>query len=96
MSLLKRNVFVPKSYDINIAHLLQMKNINLFMFFLFRNFLILLKNPIDLEILFFMYVIWSDQFILLSINTPKNLVLLTLTRLFPLEPSVYSKCCCLI
>ena len=37
----------------------------------------------DLEILFFMYVIWSDQFNLLSIITHRNLVLLTLIKLFP-------------
>ena len=35
----------------------------------------------DFEILFCMYVIWSDQFNLLSIITPRHLVLLTLTKL---------------
>ena len=60
-----------------------MKNIDFSMFFWFKNLLILVKIPMDLEILFFMYVIWSDQFNLLSIITPRNLVLLTLIKLFP-------------
>ena len=51
--------------------------------FLSRNLLILVSIPMDFEILFFMYVMWSDQFNLLSIITPKNLVLLTHTKLFP-------------
>ena len=37
----------------------------------------------DFEILFFMYLIWSDQFNLLSIITPKNLVWLTFAKFFP-------------
>ena len=60
-----------------------MKNKDFSMFFLFKNLLIFVKIPMDFEILFFMYLIWSDQFNLLSIITPKNLVLLTFTKFFP-------------
>ena len=37
----------------------------------------------DFEMLFFMYVIWSDQFNLVSIITYTNLVVLTLSTLVP-------------
>ena len=40
--------------------------------FLFKNLIIFVKIPMDFEILFFMYLIWSDQFDLLSIITPKT------------------------
>ena len=62
----------------------EMNNTDFSMIFLFRNLLILVSIPMDLEILFFMYVIWSDKFNLLSIITPKNLILLTFTKLLPL------------
>ena len=60
----------------------QIKNINFSMLLKFKNLLILVKILIDFEILSFMYVIWSDQFNLLLIITPKKIVLLTLTKLF--------------
>ena len=58
-----------------------------------NNLLILVKITIEFEILFCMYVIWSDQFNLLSIITPKNLVLLTLTKLFPQRCTLYQEIC---
>ena len=48
--------------------------------FLSGNFLILLIIPIDLDILFFISVIWSAQYNFLSIITPKNLVLFKLDK----------------
>ena len=41
-----------------------------------RNFIILEIIPIDFDILFLMYVICADQFSLLSMIMPRNLVLL--------------------
>ena len=41
-----------------------------------RNFLILEIIPIDFDILFLMYVICADQFSLLSMIMPRNLVML--------------------
>ena len=41
-----------------------------------RNFIILDIIPIDFDILFFMYVICADQFSLLSMIMPRNLVML--------------------
>ena len=60
-----------------------MKNKDFSMFYLFKNLLIFVKIPMDFEILFFLYLIWSDQFNLLSFITPKNLVLLTFAKFFP-------------
>ena len=53
----------------------QINNIDFFVekhCFLSRNLFILVNIPLDLENLFLMYVIWSDQFNLLSINNPEN------------------------
>ena len=46
--------------------------------FIFKNILILLIMPIDFYNSFFINVIWSNYFNLLSIITLKNLVLFTL------------------
>ena len=47
------------------------------MFFYLEIFFILVNIPMDLDFFCLMYVIWSDQFNLLSMINPKNLVLLT-------------------
>ena len=62
----------------------------------FKNLLIFVKISMDFEILFFMYLIWSDQFNLLSSITPKNFVLLTFTNFFPQMCTLSSTVLCLI